>query len=110
MVTSDIKMQVEGNSPIPAPNEAPREIVVKGRMDSRYRVFEPKVEGLNPAMAMMSQNLSGMNLGIELPEGPVKVGDTWDVTIPKNPFLGEKVQTLKASFAGQKSVDGRSVY
>lgn len=39
---------------------------------------------------------------VDFPDKPVKIGDTWDVTIPKSPFTGTEDQKLTAKLVGEK--------
>lgn len=92
--------------------EMPKEYSIVGKIDDRYRLTDAKTVGL-PAQTQMIMSLGGSGTSsvlFELPEKPVKVGDTWPVRMPANPMVGDKPQELTAKFVGIKEVEGTPFY
>jgi hypothetical protein len=86
----------------------PSEIKFKGKMDERNRMSEFKVDGKLDPMAMMLANMNNVTTFFtEFPEGPVKLGDSWTVVIPKNPMIGSQDSKMVAKLEGEK--DGKWV-
>ncbi len=111
--TTNMKMEASGAAEMMMGNqELPKEFAVKGKMDSRYRLTEAKTTGLNAQTQMMMGmgGASSMSMLFELPEKPVKIGDTWPVFMPKNPILGDKAHELVAKLVALKDADGAAVY
>lgn len=106
---ADVEMKttnmVVETSDVPAgtpPPDLPKEMIVTGKIDNRYRLTEAKQKGLTGEAALM-MNMSNANqtsMFIELPEKPVKVGDSWKFSMAKNPMLGEKDHQLTATLKG----------
>ena len=92
--------------------EKPPPVVQKGKLDVRGRLtYDPA------ATADLLSNLLGSSPGVvsagifvELPERAVRPGDTWDVTIPKNPLVYDQDQRLTATLVGDKDQDGVPVW
>lgn len=102
--STNIKMDIK--TPMGNPlegKEMPKETVMTGQIDSRNRATNLK--GDAKAMEMTGGDLgssSSMNVSAEFPEGPIKIGDTWETQFPKMPFSpGGK---MKSSLTGEKSV------
>ncbi len=113
MVTSDLKFELEGPMAGMAPgmDSLPKEIVVKGKLDSRNRLVPLESAGIDPQMLMMmGSTMGGVGQGVEFPEAAVKIGDSWEVVLPKSPFLGNKEHKLSARLVGEKSESGAPVY
>lgn len=87
MVTKDMKMETEGGPEMGNMGDnMPKEMIVTGKLDSRNRLSSAKAgAGMNPMVQMMLSNLSSTSGGyfIEFPEADVKIGDTWDIVLPK---------------------------
>ncbi len=86
----------------------PKSYTVKGKVDNRNQVTNVKLDGLSMQQQMMAAGVQSMaNLsGVAFPENPVKVGDTWDVPVPKNEAMGTEASVLKATLVGEKKQDG----
>jgi hypothetical protein len=87
-------------------------VTMKGTIDERSRITFADGGG---AKASATSMLSGQSMGansvlIELPDKPVKIGDTWEVVIPKGEFTGKEDQKLVAKLVGEKEVDGKPAY
>lgn len=111
--TSNLKFESEGAGPeMMGGEDIPKEMVMKGKLDDRYRLTEAKAVGpASQAQMMMSMSGSGSSaFFFELPEKPVKVGESWKVVLPSNPFLGEKEHSLTAKLIAIKDVEGESAY
>lgn len=109
--TKIVKMLMEGmpgGSPeIPAtpPVEAPI------KLDNRNRMTIDPSKATGPGNPMMmlgggASSIQTSGLFVEFPEGPVKVGDTWDLVVPKSPMMSKEDQKLKVTLVGEKDVDG----
>ncbi len=114
MTTSEIKMEMTGpmaEMAQGAAGQTPKDLVVKGVLDTRNRLQATGGPGMSPQlMMMMGPGASATGAGIEFPEGPVKIGDSWDVVVPKNPFLGDGEHKLRATLIGSKDVEGTSAW
>lgn len=108
LTISDIQAKIEGSMAdmMQGMPEMPKEMKFKGTLDARNRLSNVKLDGKLDMMAMMMANTtSTMNMFVEYPGGPVKVGDSWDVVVPKNPMLGNEDTKFKATLVGEK--DGK---
>ncbi len=86
-------------------------IVQKGTMDKRgHMVLALASPGSVLQLAASGVENSQSTLFIEFPGHPVKVGDTWDLVIPKSAFTGSEDQKLTAKLVGDKKVEGRDVW
>lgn len=112
MITTNMKVEVKGAPEGEGPPEPPKEIRFKGKLDNRYRTFDMKpVEGITPDQMMMNPtDLTESAIFVELPEGPIKVGDSWKFNLPKNPMLGDKDHALTATLKGLTTYEGVPVY
>lgn len=98
--------------------ELPKEIITKATIDERNRIKmeAPKPgEGNSNNMMQMMGMMSGMGdptgtLGVEFPEKAIKVGDSWEVPVPKNPMLGDVTAKLNAKLVAEKELNGVKVY
>lgn len=93
--------------------ETGKPVTINGTLDELGRLKMEAPKGSPPALAAIMSNASSLGgniASIELPEKAVKVGDTWEVVIPKSPFTGTKDQKLTAKLVGEKDVDGKPSY
>ncbi|MGV3618360.1 MAG: hypothetical protein ACO1SV_23790 [Fimbriimonas sp.] len=93
--------------------ETGKPTTLAGTLDELGRVkMELPKEGNAAAAAMISgaQAVGTSTISVELPEKAVKVGDTWEIVIPKSPFTGSADQKLTAKLVGEKEVDGKLAY
>lgn len=108
-VVTDIQLKMEG--PMAdmmqgqGANQIPKEIKANGKLSDRGRMTDMKVQGASAAM-MMSMGTASMSgdTFFAYPDGPVKVGDTWDVLTPKMPLLGNKEHKLTAKYVADEAV------
>lgn len=85
----------------------PKEMVVKGTIDERNKIVLSKtgIPGMEMAGMMMGGGADPLSmLAIEFPEKAMRVGDTWEMTIPKNPMMGNKEIKSIAKLIGEKKV------
>lgn len=107
---TNFKFEMEGPMAMPDNQNMPTEIVGTAKIDDRYRLVELQGNRTDPRMLMAMGASAGLSPFIELPEGPVKPGDTWNIKVSKNPFLGNTETDLKGTFKGESTVDGKSGY
>lgn len=107
VTVKDLKFEMDGGMMGQGP-EMPKEIVSTGKMDGRYRLSELKSQSPNMQMMMTMGAGSAVSPFIELPEKPVKVGDSWEAKLPKNPFLGDVEVKLKATFKGDGKLEDKT--
>jgi hypothetical protein len=113
MVTSDMKFEFGGLAEMASGmmNDLPKTTTVKGKIDERNRITDMKMPGANMQMQMLMGNTqSNVGQSIEFPEGPVKVGDTWTVTIPKNEMAGMAESKLQAKLLKEADHNGVPAY
>lgn len=107
MVSSDFKFDMEGLAGMagaPTP-EMPKEVTVTGTIDHQNRISGMKAVGPGAGLMGASTSASSGTMFVSFPEHAVKVGDTWDVVIPKNPAMGNAETVLKATLKGE-AMDG----
>lgn len=92
--------------------DAPKRVETKGTIDVRGKTVmdAPKIDKATASMFAAGQSTTSSLFAFELPEKAVKVGDTWEVVIPKTPFTSDKDQKITAKLVGEKVVDGKAVY
>lgn len=100
-ITSDIKLKMDGPMAMPTEN-MPKTMTATGKLSNRYQIKELKYKEQNMQMMMGSMGASNiMQFFIELPENPVKAGESWDVKIPPSTQLGNtKEIVLKGTYLG----------
>lgn len=107
-VITDLKFEMEGpmadmmkqQGGMP---EMPKEMLFKGQIDNRNRISDLKFQGKMDMMTMsMVNQASTIAMFVEFPEGAIKVGDTWKVTIPKNAFVGNDDTQMDAKLIGEE--------
>lgn len=119
---SDIKFDMQG---VPGGGgagagmpEMPKEIKSKAKIDERNRFTDIQnipIPGQNGQMGQMMMMMGGSSnplsgFLVEFPEKPVKVGESWEVTLPKNPMMGNTAIVLKATLQGEKEFMGEKAY
>jgi hypothetical protein len=86
-----------------------RPVTLKGTLDAQNRLRVVTEAAANPMSMMMGSQTSGAGTAfVELPDGPVKVGDTWQVEMPKSPLM--EAQKVTSRLAGEKVHNGRPVW
>lgn len=101
------------------PPKLPAPKTEKGTLDSRNRLVipvDPKAKPTAPGGQLMSMGMAGSDIGamglltlIELPEKPVKLGDSIEVAMPGARMatsMGVKDPKLTMKLTGEKEVDG----
>ena len=74
-----------------------------GKVDNHNRFTADPSKKVDPrALLNGSAAYSFITPYIEFPEKALNPGDTWEITIPKSPFLGKEDQKLTATFNGEK--------
>lgn len=103
LITRDMKMESEGGPDMGAAQNLPKEITVQAKLDDRNRLSDVKSgAGVNPMIQMMLSSLATTSGGyfIEFPEGALKIGDTWEIAVPKmtekSPVNGKMTAKLLA--------------
>lgn len=86
--------------------DMPKQFQIKALVDARNRMSEVKFEGPNGPMQQMVQSFQQLQAlpVIEFPEKPIKIGDTWNMTLPKSPVTGNKEVTLNVKLLGETTV------
>lgn len=86
----------------------PKAMKATGKVDDRSRLLEMKMPDL-PAALAGSQGMAGP-LMVELPEKPVKVGDSWDMPLPTAETLGAKDAKIAAKLVRLEDYEGLPAY
>jgi hypothetical protein len=83
-------------------------IVQSGTISDRNRFTADPTTNAAPGMMqlMSGGQQSSVSQFLDFPEGPVKVGETWDVLVPKGSMTYPEDQKLTATLKGEKDVDG----
>lgn len=105
MVSTEFTFNMEGLAGMAPMPQMPEKVTVQGKIDSQNRVTGMKPVGASTGMMTASMNASTGMLFISFSEQPVKVGETWDVVVPKNPAMGNTDTILKATLTGEE-MDG----
>lgn len=102
----DLVSKIEGG--MPGMGETPpKEYSVFATMDNLNRVKDMRIEGLSGMMKMFNQSSVRQSLGgVTFPENEVKVGDSWDMTVPKDGVVFDTDQTIKVKFVAVKEIAG----
>ncbi len=97
--------------------DLPKEIAMNGTMDERNRIKlePPKGQNGGAALGMMNMMSNGLGdatagFGIEFPEKRIKIGDSWDVPLPKTPFIGDVQAKLVGKLIGTKKVGSEDAF
>ncbi|HWD41156.1 MAG TPA: hypothetical protein VG944_20070 [Fimbriimonas sp.] len=86
-------------------------ITVKGKIDKRGHLDLTESATGNAMSRALSGGAGGFQtLFIELPDHPVKVGDSWNVVIPKGPFTSPTDQKLAVKLTGEKQDGGKDAW
>jgi hypothetical protein len=110
------KMENEGiaaNMPGADAVETGKSFTMAATLDEMGRMKIEPPKGTNAVLASLLTNASSMGgnmVTLELPEKPVKIGDTWEIVVPKSPVTGDKDQKMIAKLVGEKDVDGKPGY
>ena len=82
-----------------------------GTIDSHNR-FIADANAKEHPMAVINGSVNNTLAGlfIEFPDKPVKIGDTWDVTVRKGLITGQDDQKLTAKLVSEGDLDGKSIY
>lgn len=107
---TNFKFEMDGPMAMPEDPNMPKEIVGTLTIDDRYRVSAMQGNRTDMRMLMAMGASAGLSPFIELPDGNVKPGETWDVTVAKNPFLGNTEAKLKGTFKGEGKLEEKSGY
>ncbi len=99
-VTRVTKMEAEGMMAGAIGDKLPPPMKVKGTLDifGRLRPLQSEDSGFELGQL---QSLSFGMMTLQLPERPVKIGDSWPVMIPKSP-LTKKNQFITATLKGEQ--------
>ena len=74
-----------------------------GTLDKQNRFIADPTKKADPrALVNGSAAFSFVSPYFEFPDKALNPGDTWEFSIPKNPFLGKEDQKLTATFNGEK--------
>ncbi len=113
LVTSDFKVETGGLASMMGDPTAnmPKEVKVAGALDVRnHFTAVPTKPSADTMMTNLLSSAGTATQFFELPEGPVKVGDSWEVVVPKNPATGGKESRLKATLTGERTENGTAVW
>lgn len=111
ITTSNVSFELlgpmAGMMPPPPPS---KDVTTKGKVDTRGRLIAAAAS-MDPQMMMFGgASMNSVGQGIEFPEKPVKVGDSWTVVLPKNPIFGNEEVKMTAKLLGETRVGGVEAY
>jgi hypothetical protein len=112
--TSTIDSIDGGDSPLTEgwTNKKPDPMVQQGTIDRLGHLDLKAPDKPDKDMAIIA-GISGSlqaSTFVELPQHPVKVGDSWDITVPKGDYTGDTDQKISAKLTGDKKVDGKDAW
>jgi hypothetical protein len=109
-VTVD-KMDADGQLGAMLSQQQIKPIVQTGTIDKYgHMSLKAPAGGDMMQMAMSGSQAAQSSVFIELPNHPVKLNDTWDIKVPASAFTGPEDQVITAKLAGDKTLDGKSVW
>jgi hypothetical protein len=87
--------------------EKPGPATQTGKIDVRGRMTFDRTPTSESLTSFLSGTASTAMAGmfIELPERSVKVGDSWDIVVPKSPLLFGNDQKLSAKLEGERTLE-----
>lgn len=93
-------------------NQKPSDVTQTGKLDLRGRMTYDPVATADLMANLLGSSPGSVSAGIfvELPERPVRAGDTWTILIPKSPLVYDQDQRLTATLVGDKDLDGTPVW
>jgi len=114
-MTSTIDSIDGGDSPLSSglSNKKPGPIVQTGTIDKLGHLALEAPTGKQDATVNVFLGVTGgleSSIFVELPNHPVKVGDTWDIVVPKSTFTGDDDQKITAKLTGSQTVDGHDAW
>ncbi len=89
----------------------PAPVTQTGKIDVRGRITYEKKPG-DAVSGLLNGASSTLAAGtfVEFPEKPLKIGDSWDMVVPKDPMVYGEDQKLTAKLTGEKELDGMPVW
>ena len=92
--------------------QKPGPLVQKGKLDVRGRMTLDPVAPTDALADLMSGTQGALAAGmfVEFPEKAVRIGDAWDVVVPKSPYLYDADQKLTETLIGEREVAGTPVW
>jgi hypothetical protein len=107
---SDLKMEAEGMAGLMMDDGVPDGYKMTAKIDERNRISELKAEGMPAMMAAWAGGERGLEAAMNIfvfPEQPVRVGDTWEMKLPKSPMFGDAEPVMKVTLKEVKEVEGK---
>ena len=105
--------KIEGDGGmVKALGDKPAPTTQTGKIDVRGRLTLDKGPGGESLQSLLggTQATAAAGTLLELPEKPVKIGDKWDIVIPKGPLVFDKDQRIVATLVGEREVEGVAVW
>ena len=92
--------------------EKPKPTTQAGKIDVRGRMTYDPAPASDPLAGLLSgvQGAGSAGTFVEFPEKAVKIGDAWDIVVPKNPYVYGEDQRLTATLTGERELDGKPVW
>jgi hypothetical protein len=89
----------------------PAPVTQTGKIDVRGRItYEKKAGGDLSNLINGTSSTLAAGTFVEFPEKALKVGDSWDMVVPKDPMIFGEDQKLTATLTGEKDMDGVQVW
>ena len=92
--------------------QKPAPSVQKGKIDVRGRITFDAIPSTEVLSGLMSGTQGAIAAGnfVEFPEKAVKIGERWEVIVPKDPLLYDRDQKLTETLTGEKESNGVPVW
>ncbi|AIE87839.1 hypothetical protein [Fimbriimonas ginsengisoli] len=105
------KLEADGPIADMINNNKPKPSSMKGTLDSLGHLELDKAKLAQAMVQMGAAQQAGPNpVFVDFPEKAVKIGDTWDVIVPKSQFTGPTDQKLTSKLVGEKKLDDKDVW
>jgi len=92
-------------------SQKPKPVTTTGTLDARgHMVMDDSKTTMGQLQMGSGSQSSAGGIFVEFPEKAIKVGDTWEVVVPKSPTTSPEDQKLTAKLVGEKKVGDKDVW
>lgn len=111
LVLSEVRLKFDGLAAMMESllTNMPKEMRYQGTIDPRNRLADMKPVAQNPVGPFLGVAATAWGQMAAYPDQTVKVGDAWELTLPKAPGLTNKEAKLQFKAAGAKELEGKTL-